>query len=200
MKAIGLDAARERLRRARDALERLEQTTTNKERETAWSDFLLASHAVYSKLEQGSKGCGKSQAWFGRKKHERKNDELLRYIHHARNTDDHGITGTTLAGVEIRVLEGTIYNVKPVIQDREVGFVTTGSIGSKTEMTQYLALKMVRDDRYGDNFMPPRTHLGKPIRPDDDVKALVRALDVARLGYAYLEALIGEAGTLPVHV
>src|SRR6516165_1236564 len=120
MKAIGLDSARERLRRAHSAFERLERATTNKDRETAWSDFLLASHAVYSKLEQGSKGCGKSQAWFGRKKHERKNDELLRYIHHARNIDDHGIMGTTLAGAEIRVLEGTIYNVTPVVQDREV--------------------------------------------------------------------------------
>lgn len=200
MRAIGLDAARERLRRARGALERLEQATSNKERETAWSEFLLASHALYSKLEQGSKGCGKSQAWFGRKKHERKNDELLRYIHHARNTDDHGMMGTTLAGVEIRVLEGTIYNIEPVIQDREVGLVTTGSIGAKTETTQYLALKMVHDDRYGDDFMPPRVHLGKPIRAGDDAKALVRALDVARLGYAYLEALIGEATALPVHI
>ena len=131
MKVAGLDAARERLRRAQSALERLEQAMTNRERETAWSEFLLASHALYSKLEHGSKGCGKSEAWFGRKKHERKNDELLCYIHHARNTDDHGITGTTLAGADIRVLEGTIYDIKPVMQDREVSFVTTGSIGAR---------------------------------------------------------------------
>ena len=47
--------------------------------------------------------------------------------------------------------------------------------------------------------MPPCIHLGKLIRPGDDAKSLVRALDVARLGYAYLEALIEEAATLPVH-
>ena len=149
---------------------------------------------------KGRRGCGKSQAWFGRKKHERKNDELLRYIHHARNIDDHGIMGTTLAGAEIRVLEGTIYNVTPVVQDREVSFVTTGSLGTKAETIQYLALKIVHDDRYHDSFMPPRMHLGKPIRTEDDAKALVHALDVARLGYAYLKALIDEAATLPVHI
>lgn len=201
MLSIGLKAAKERLERVSAALGRLEKATKQKERETAWSDFLLASHAFYSKLEQGAKGCPQSVAWFGRKKYERRTDELLRYIHHARNSDDHGLMGTTLLGVEMRVLKGTILSANPVIhEDGEVHFNTVGSVDAKHEVTQYLALKMVTDDRYGDSFMPPRAHLGVAIRPDDDPKALVHALDVARLGYAYLLDMAEEASALTPHV
>jgi hypothetical protein len=53
------------------------------------------SSTIYSKLEQGAKGCGPSDAWFGRKKYDRKTDPLLRYIHHARNADEHGLEAVT---------------------------------------------------------------------------------------------------------
>ena len=72
--------------------------------------------------------------------------------------------------------------------------------GAKHKVTQYLALKMATDSRSRNGFMPPRTHLGVTIPPADDPKALVHALDVARLGYAYLAAMVREASALPPHV
>src|SRR5438132_1660188 len=84
-----------RLQKAKNAAERLEKAKSYEEAEDAWTDFLLAGSAIYSKLQQGAKSSSKSQAWFGIKKKERKDDELLRYIHHARNSDEHGIEHVT---------------------------------------------------------------------------------------------------------
>lgn len=56
-----------------------------------WTDFLLALNAVYTSLEQGAKSSPQSRQWFGGKKRERRQDPLLRYLHQARNADEHGL-------------------------------------------------------------------------------------------------------------
>jgi hypothetical protein len=63
--------------------------------ESGWSDFLTAAHRIYSKLEQGAKVTEVSKHWFEKKKYQRKTDPFLRYIHHARNVDEHGLTRVT---------------------------------------------------------------------------------------------------------
>jgi hypothetical protein len=73
------------------------------------SDFLIAANRIFSKLEQGSKTNGQSKAWFGRKRHERRTNPLLRYIHHARNADEHGlakVTDRTASGLALGVGPG----------------------------------------------------------------------------------------------
>jgi len=57
MKQAALIQAKERLERARDALKRMDQATTFSSFEKPWADFLHASNGIYSKLEQGCKGC-----------------------------------------------------------------------------------------------------------------------------------------------
>ena len=64
---------------------------------------------------------------------------------------------------------------------------------------RYTALKAVTDSRYGDTFMPPTEHLGKTLSDPTNQKALVSALEMARLGLAYLEGLFIEATKLPQH-
>jgi hypothetical protein len=91
MDAQAVERAKGRVRRAEKALQALKEATNYDEAEEAWSNFLLAASTIYSKLEQGSKSKGKSAGWFGRKKKERKDDPLLRFLHHARNSDEHGI-------------------------------------------------------------------------------------------------------------
>lgn len=157
---------------------------------SAWSDFLIAASGVYSKLEQGAKGAGKSEAWFGRKKHERKNDQLLRYLHHARNADEHGIEPTTANRRSFEVRGGGSYRFD-------------GTFGSHTDMTithqdgpppiiefgTKIVLAPVTDTRFGDRFEPPTEHLGAPIpEPDPEI--------VAALALSYLEGLISEAAEL----
>jgi hypothetical protein len=53
-------------------------------------DFLTSSHRVFSKLAAGAQ-AGKSSAWYGRIKRERKNDDLLAYMQQARHADEHGL-------------------------------------------------------------------------------------------------------------
>ena len=63
--------------------------------EAAWIDFVAAAATIYSKLEQGAKGNASSEGWFSRKKHDRKVDPLLSYIHHTRNAEEHTIEAIT---------------------------------------------------------------------------------------------------------
>jgi hypothetical protein len=77
------------------SLKELKETKDPAIIETLWENFLIAANGIYSKLERGAKTNGKSKAWYGRKKHERKNDPLLSYLHHARNAAEHGIQRIT---------------------------------------------------------------------------------------------------------
>lgn len=95
MNEVATKLSAENLDRAVEAFDRIEAATTLVEIETAWSDFLVFANRVFSKLEQGAKSNGKSKAWFDSKKHERRTNTLLRYVHHARNADEHGIRRVT---------------------------------------------------------------------------------------------------------
>jgi len=95
MDKAGLKAASECLTRAKAALEAMEGSEKLEDIESAWSDFLTAANRIFSKLEQGAKATEKSMGWFGQKKYERKTDSFLRYIHHARNVDEHGLARVT---------------------------------------------------------------------------------------------------------
>jgi hypothetical protein len=172
----------------------MEEAKSQKQVAPAWSDFLLASAGIYSKLEQGVKGCGTSEGWFGRKKHDRKKDELLRYIHHARNTDEHGLSGTTLRRASFKGVNIQSVGVRLGI-DGEPIFDAQGGKDATVEITQATVLKAVKDERYGDTFMPPTQHLGQPVPGGP----LPDAVTVAKLGLAYLERLVSEASQLPQH-
>lgn len=99
MEPKALAAAKVRLERARDAVARLDAATTLADMHSAWSAFLLAAAAVYSKLERGANGKGKCEAWLGKVRHLRKTDPLLSYIHQARNSDEHSIDDSSFTAV-----------------------------------------------------------------------------------------------------
>src|SRR4051812_49429482 len=111
MKEVALTQAMERLTRARNALQRMKEAKSYNSTISAWSDFLLASSGIYSKLEQGVKGCRVSEGWFGCKKHDRRKDELLRYLYHARNADEHGLSGTALYRADIKIIRGNVHSI-----------------------------------------------------------------------------------------
>jgi hypothetical protein len=187
-----------RLEKATLALHRLDQSNDLKETEAAWSDLIMAAGSIYSKLEQASKTSGKLNAWYGRVKHERKTDTLLSYIHHARNTDEHGLEDIT----RIAKREATLRFHEPFDPQKLdgvqlfVGTDETGaprfkvSDGAPTTVEHFVeptvVLVEVKDKRYNDTFPPPSTHLGKNL---DDT----RPLAVGRRAVAYLERLIANA-------
>ncbi len=94
MKARAVEKARARLKVAEDAVQRMKESDNPmSEFETNWYAFLAAQNSVFSILEQGAKSGGASKGWFDGVKHHRKSDPLLRYLHHARNSDEHSIEG-----------------------------------------------------------------------------------------------------------
>jgi hypothetical protein len=95
MKAIALQQAELALGQVKSAVEAMGAATKLTETELAWSNLLTAAQRVYSKLEQGAKGDAESYHWWGETRHARRTDILLRYTHHARNADLHGLEPIT---------------------------------------------------------------------------------------------------------
>jgi hypothetical protein len=194
MDPLAVKQAQIRLERAKQALATLEtKKVTPAEIQTAWSNFLLATNSVYSKLREGAKTDGKSKAWFGRVKHIRKTDELLSYIHHARNSEEHDLAGSLITK-----------GIRFVPADSRITF-TENDDGSPSNifipenmkkgeavgrmMAPEMRLTSVKDGRYNDVFHPPSSHLGKPLADNSLVT-------IMRLAMQYLDGLVSEAAAL----
>ena len=155
-----------------------------------WYQLLVAGNSVYSKLEQGSKTNGKSQAWYGRMKKIRKDDELLSFMHHARNSEEHGLSSSTTGG-QIKltpVSEGAAVVSEPA-RGSKAAAKTSSTAGRDADFQLSITpirLIRVRDDRYNDYFDPPTSHKGLPI--DEALP-----IPVAELYIAYLSTLIEDA-------
>jgi hypothetical protein len=89
MQKKAIDAAKSEWERAEEFADVVAKSDSFPEVEAAWKSFLIHSKRVSTKLEQGAKTDGKSNAWWGRKVHERKTDPLLCYLWHSRNADEH---------------------------------------------------------------------------------------------------------------
>lgn len=195
MNPAAVDQAKQRLVKAEKALAELISAKNFREAEDAWIDFLAATSAIYSKLEQGAKGNPKSEPWFGHKKHERKNDPLLSYLHHARNSSEHGIERTVSQTPENRDGFG-----RPLGFNERIGPFKfqahdpkTGELKAEGDAVfagPTLKAVGVVDQRYGDVFDPPRTHLGREIPFSDFADGL------ATQAITYLKSLLREAESL----
>lgn len=181
--------ARNRLVNAEKSLKKLKNANARSEANRRWSDFLIACAGVYNKLEQGAKSSGSSEAWFGRKKHERKSDGLLSYLHHARNAEEHSLQQITGESTGAFFVHGSMF-VTP-LGDGQFKFDRTNKPGSFTMVKSRLTLLPVKDERFGDTFPPPTDHLKQPVTSDD-------ALEIGGLALAYLRKMIDEAYRLTV--
>jgi hypothetical protein len=194
MDAEAVEQARARLIKAEKALFALKTSTNFEEAEEAWSDFLLASSTIYSKLEQGAKSHGRSNPWYGGKKKLRKDDALLRFLHQARNSDEHGIERVAERGGNAVDLTGKplVFNeyrehVIDSVRDPQTGEVKAQHIKA---ILHGPSLQMIRvhDRRHGTFCDPPTHYLGQIIQVEDN-----SLIGVASLGLSHLTALIAEA-------
>jgi hypothetical protein len=102
MKRVALEKCETLLAKANTLFKAMENADTLNDVCSAWSDFLVTSQRIHTMLEQGAKGTNKSYAWWGEKRHERRTVPLLRYAHHARNADEHGLAEITKgAGAQV---------------------------------------------------------------------------------------------------
>jgi hypothetical protein len=195
MKKAAVDKASERLGKARDCIERIKASHDFPSFSSAWTDFLLAANGIYTALELGATENARARQWFGRKKAERRTDPLLRYVHQARNADEHGLEpiaehvgGSLAIGVSgpgfargIR-LDGSL----------ETGLRVQSLDGLPVRIQQtfpHPKLITVHDSRFGDSFDPPTSHLGNDL-PNDS------PFTVASFALAYLSSLVDEASKL----
>ena len=163
MNRDAIEQAKSRLHKAEKALAELKAAEYFDDAESAWSDFLLASSGIYSKLEQGAKGYPKSEPWFGTEKRLRKIDPLLRYIHFARNADEHGIEFVTDRSLDNLNLK---FNERHSMKARRLDLDTHEPVGDPIEVVvagPTIKLVRVYDRRFGDFADPPETHLGSVV-------------------------------------
>ena len=175
----------ERLTRSVEAMKTAESSEAI---EDAWVDFLIAASTFYSTLEQGAKTNDKSKAWFGRKKHERRTDQLLRYLHHARNAEEHGIariTGRSNSKIFLKSKGAAV-----MLQSDGKNWNVVSQTGDVEYPGDVVTLVRVQDIRFGDWFDPPEQHLGQNLN-DTSPPA------IAELGAAYLGEMLSEAKALP---
>lgn len=184
-----LPQARAELRAAGQALERMKASSSFQEFEDSWKEFLGAVEKVWTKTERECQRVrSKFQPWQGKFAKARRNDPILRYVHHARNVDQHTIheivehqpghmTLNPLGGgswhidhLEIR--NGQVVNYrgdKPMVQQIHPG---------RTELLKVLDC--------GVYYLPPTEHLGRPLQRRDPIA-------VGELALAYYTAFVSEA-------
>jgi hypothetical protein len=188
----GLAQAQERLTKLRSTAAIVTSDATMSERESAWLDFIQCHGTIYSKLQQASKVDPKSKRWFEGKQAERKSDELLRYLHHARNAAEHTIVrSSSQAEFSISARVG-----EDLGSDKSLG-ITFDHLGRPSGFAQGMEdvqihqnevmLRAARDR--GVDYRPPREHLGEPV-----AERTARA--VASLALQHAEAMLDEAGFL----
>lgn len=197
MNSLAVYDAKERLERAIEAAEQLRVACTFKDTRRAWSAFLIAASTIYSKLEQGAKSDSRSYAWFATKKKERADDELLRYLHHACNSDEHSLAELTKEGetgeafFSDELTGGRIFSTWWIqnSEDQVQNLLIIDPKGRehrpiRTEIKKYLAIVAVTDR--GVRYDPPTAHCKIQIEIDEP-------LGIATLAVDYLAGLVAEA-------
>ena len=168
MRPEGIGAANRELKRAIRAAKRVNYTGTLDDAEDAWVDFLTHANRIYLKLRLACHGQPLDWSWWKKKMDERRDDPLLCYIHHARNTDTHRLEDT------VRRTPGSF-----VLTEPGCGEVNYSG-------PEHLLVLPVIDN--GVVYQPPTEHLGEGLVYPD-------AWHVSFLARKYLQALVAEANS-----
>lgn len=195
MRKAAIEKANSRLRLVDKAIRELQTTSDFEGFRDVWSQFLTAAKGIYTVLEQGAKASPQSQTWFASKTAERKGDELLKYVFHARNDDEHGLgaiaeeqPGSLGIGKNKAGFSNAI-RINGEIGPGKVLNVT--SMDGKPILVEHRPrrpmLLPVRDR--GVIYPLPKVHLG------DEVDGAA-PVPVAMCMAAYLQAMVAEASSL----
>jgi hypothetical protein len=183
MKRAAITKAHRRLRQCTGAIEKLKVANGNGAAHDAWSIFLYAANGLYEDLRRGAAKDPITSVWFAAKEQFRIDDQLLNYLHHARNSEEHSIADIVdLEPVHLVVPPGGAVTVQDVA--RGVWQVVEQSDGVAV-VPEKLTLRPVID-RYKVEYLPPTTHAGVAI-------ADASAINAALLALAYFEKLVAEA-------
>ncbi len=140
-----------------------------------WLRILNGLQRLYNKLLAGAKGNAKSTAWAEAKLHERRTDELLRYLNQARHVDEHGLGEVTETAFSVSLAaRGRGMHVNSFALGADGKTVTLDAVYSDDGSTvpfddvvsiEYMTLVPVRNR--GVLYPVPSTHRGQPINNTD---------------------------------
>jgi hypothetical protein len=156
-----------------------------------WEEFLTLQQQVFLRLRKAFEH-GQSQAWSDAVFNEQRTDEMLKYILHARNANEHGIdniTETSPSQLTIKPKEGTTLSVKHMIVDSRgpAPWVAMDHETMAKAVVSFLpaTIKLVRVRDRGIDYDPPTNHLGQRL----DATPII----VAELTTSYLARKVTEA-------
>jgi hypothetical protein len=184
-------AAKRELAATKRVLEAMRAAQTLDDIEAAWRSFLQNANKVWTKLELVCKAPSPAQAWLGGHLRTRKTDMLLRYLKHARNSDEHTLTEIVSkqpGSIGIRGAPGTsgVYIKSMTINSGPQG-THIDYEGSPIEIVQTVPhVKLERVFDRGSWYNPPTQHLGQRLSQADPVS-------IAVAGFEYLRVMIEEA-------
>ena len=196
MDIAAIRKARERLVLASESLKKAGEAKDHTTFSGAWYFFLIAAKNIYTSLEQGSKASPQSMQWFGSKKKDRKNDELLQYLFQARDDDEHGLGDVTKLEQGSFAIGKSVAGSSDNFQIRmktgangDIVMLETKSLDGKpvvSEIKPSRSILLPVNGRGNITYPVPKSHLGQTITDQSPIA-------VGRLGLNYLERLIGEA-------
>jgi hypothetical protein len=192
MEKAAIQMARDLVEKAKAASSTIEGAASLTDIESAWSDFLTPANRIFSKLEQGAKESAPSKRWFDQKKIDRRENAVLRYIQHARNVDEHGITEITKQtgpAVALGVGPGGwrfdgVLGSGGTLRITALGGQVPGQSKFVEKIPAMVQLVPVKDR--GISYDPPKDCGGKDMLPNE----------VAKAALAYLDSMIEEADQL----
>jgi len=197
MKRAGLEKARARLADAFAAFESLKTAQDWRDFESGWTRLLSALNAAYQILGDSARGNPKSVGWFSKVLGQRRADDLLSYMMHARNANDHGIEEVIklqFGGLGIGAPGAHVYIEKLRLGPGGKILELCGSEdGGKPLTVAYYPprVHLVPVTDRGVTYQPPKTFLNKPIA---DTSPLAVAHEVLQ----FMVILFGEAEGLIV--
>ena len=165
---IPLYHAKRELRSAEKAIERMQKAETLEDFEDEWKVYLNSIEKVWVKTERACQHVrNKFQPWQGSFASERKKDPLLKYLKHARNSDQHTIAESMTRQKAERSISiegkpsGGIKIDKLVIKDGRIEEYRGDSSLIIKNLPERIELLKVKDSNKWYN--PPKSHKGKKL-------------------------------------
>ncbi|HTE21937.1 MAG TPA: hypothetical protein VK674_02745 [Candidatus Limnocylindria bacterium] len=174
------------LKSAETSLIRMRKAKTLDELEVEWKNYLAAIEKAWLKAEQECSAIrNRFQPWQGQYSRERRKDQLLRYLKHARNSDQHTIQALveTKPGKYEAKIQGSVYIDKLVVSKGQVVEYRGSKPLEVTVLPERVELMQVKDR--GKWYNPPLTHKTTRLIWPDPIK-------VAELGLKYYQDFISE--------
>ena len=146
----------------------------------------------FTKMKIAAKD-GPSKGWYDNIENQRKADELLSYVRHARNADEHGIDRivkkkSACVGISPKTGNSLFVDYMEIGQ----GSLTLGpqaAANAKIEFTPASVQLASVYDR-GIVYQPPATHLGENLKKSTD------PIEIGTHALAFLRGTIDDAGAM----